>query len=169
MSRRLIAPALFAFSAVAYAPDAAARSVQDERYSCDVAWNAAIRLLHVDFGFPITERDRDAGFVLFTWRDPSHTSTGSMELIRTRVEGNDGCRIVVQLAQLPNYAERMILSRLSRKLREEYGEPPAARVDPPAAGRVQSPTAGRLRDDAPAEQGDRPLNEPRGDGGVPGR
>jgi hypothetical protein len=112
-----------------------ARTVQDERYPVELAWNAAVRLLRVEMGFEILERDRDTGFVLFTYRDSGRASPGSLEIVATQVDGVTGTRIIVQLAQMPTYAERHLLTRLSRKLREEYGEPPAAprRPEPPAA------------------------------------
>src|SRR5687768_3511172 len=91
--------------------DVQARVQQDERYAPDLAWNAAIRMLRVDMGFKILERDRDAGFILFTYRDGSHHSPGALEIIPTRVEGISGTRVIVQLSQMPTYAERHIATR----------------------------------------------------------
>jgi hypothetical protein len=126
--------------AVAGVPSVArARSVQDERYPVEQTWNATIRLLRVDMGFEITERDRETGFVLFTYRDAGRSSPGSVEIIPSQVDGVAGCRIVVHLAQMPAYAERHLLARLARKLRDEYGEPPAPVRRPPAAPPANPP------------------------------
>ena len=67
--------AALACAAVALqAAPAAARAVQDERYATEQTWNAALRLLRVDFGFAITERDRDAGFILFSYQDAGRST-----------------------------------------------------------------------------------------------
>ncbi len=110
--------------AAAFAPAlASARATQDERYTFDLTWNAAVRLIRVDMGFTITERDRETGFVMFTYADAGRTTPGSLELIRTRVDGVDGCRVVVNVPQMPTYVERHLLTRLARKLHDEYGDP----------------------------------------------
>ena len=49
---------------------------------------------------------------------------GSIELVRTRVEGVDYVRTVVQIPSMPSYVEQMLLDRLERKLRAEFGSPP---------------------------------------------
>lgn len=122
MKRGLIVAGLCAATTCMTDP-AWARTIQDERYGVEQTWNATIRLLRVEMGFTIIERDREAGFVLFTYRDTSRTSPGSVEILPVQVDGVPGSRVIVHLAAMPSYAERHLLARLARKLREEYGEP----------------------------------------------
>jgi hypothetical protein len=112
---------------------AAARSVRDEPYPVETAWNAAIRMVRVDFGFTIEERDRDLGYFTFQYREGRRTVPGSVEILRTETDGRSGARIIVQVPQMPTYVEAMMLQHLSRKLRQEFGEPPPPRPPPPPA------------------------------------
>jgi hypothetical protein len=129
--RTLSAVVLAASCALAPVVSEARQSV-DLPYSTDLSWNAVIRLVRVDMGFTITERDREAGFLLFTYRDSTRSSTASIELIPTQVDGVAGVRVVAQISAMPTYMERHLLTRLDRKLHEDYGEP--RRPARPAAG-----------------------------------
>ncbi len=95
----------------------------DLPYPIEMSWNAVIRLVRVDMGFAITERDRESGFLLFTYRDTTRSSAASIELIPTQVDGVAGVRVVAQISAMPSYMERHLLTRLDRKLHEDYGEP----------------------------------------------
>ncbi|MBI5516149.1 MAG: hypothetical protein HY909_20360 [Deltaproteobacteria bacterium] len=121
------------------APSAAtARSVRDEPYPYETTWNAALRLLRIDLGCTIQERDQEVGYFTFTWREGTRTYPGSVELVRAQVDGRAGTRVIVQVPQMPTYVETLVLSRLGRKLRTEYGEPPA--LPPPR--RPEAPPPG---------------------------
>jgi hypothetical protein len=98
-------------------------------------WNAAVRLIRVDLGFEVTERDEAAGFLLFTYADNGRTSPGSMEMVRVGGEARP-TKVIFALRDMPRYHELNLLDRLSRKLREDYGDPPRPR--PPA----RAPDAG---------------------------
>ncbi len=137
-----------------FASSAHARSTQDLLYTPDVTWNTAIRMIRVDMGFAITERDRESGFFLFTYRDAARSTAGSVEFVPTTVDGVAGVRAIVQLPAMPSYAERHLLSRLDRKLHEEYGEPrrpPRATPTPPS---VRNPDVSR---DPPQEGAPQPV------------
>lgn len=162
----LVAASVAALSLlVAHAPEAHARTVSESRYGFDVAWNAAIRLIRVDLGFTIVERDRETGFLLFTYRDTNNReSPGSLELVPATVDGTQGVRVIVQLAQMPSYMERMLANQLDRKLHAEYGEPQPPNTGrreptPPGIGTVREPDrareAERDRDRDRAREGDR--------------
>jgi hypothetical protein len=43
-------------------------------------------------------------------------------------------KVIVQLSQMPHYHEQVISDNLSKKLRDEYGEPSARRPDTPDGG-----------------------------------
>jgi hypothetical protein len=113
-----------------------AKKSEDFRHSYDQVWGAAIRLIRVDQGFPIKDRDEGVGYFLFDYRDDGRTYPGSVELLRIRDEGAGSVRVVIQIPAMPSYIERMLLDKLERKLIEEYGEPaPAPREpaeDPPS-------------------------------------
>lgn len=120
---RPLACAFFAGSILLAPSFAEARQSIDLPYPVEQSWNAAIRLVRVDMGFTITERDRESGFLLFTYRDTTRSSPASIELIPADVGGVSGVRVVVQIAQMPTYMERHLLTRLDRKLHDDYGEP----------------------------------------------
>ena len=108
---------------------ATAKSSYDSRYGFDRTWNAALRLVRVDLGYKVIEKDDTNGYLLFEYRSPesTKTSSGSIEFIRTR----DDVKVVVQLPQMPRYHEQVLLDGLVRKMRDDYGDPPPPRKDAP--------------------------------------
>jgi hypothetical protein len=106
------------------APAASAKSAYDSAYGFDRTWNAGLRLVRVDLGLKVTEKDDTNGYLLFDYRSPESSQKpvpGSMEFIK----GKDGAvRVVVQIAQMPGYHEQVLVDSLQRKLRTEYGDPP---------------------------------------------
>jgi hypothetical protein len=115
-------------------PDAGAKAGYDSAYGYDRTWNAAVRLVRVDMGLAITEKDAQNGYLLFDYKSNESggkTSPGSFEFVRTR-EAEGFVRVVVQLPQMPQYHERVLLDALVRKLRDEYGEPIATPRKAPA-------------------------------------
>lgn len=117
--------ALIAVAAVAL-PErpACAKSGYDSAYGFERTWNAGLRLVRVDLGLKVTEKDDANGYLLFDYRSPESgqkSVPGSMEFIK----GKDGqVRVVVQIAQMPGYHEQVLVDALTRKLRSEYGDPP---------------------------------------------
>lgn len=93
-------------------------------------FRTSVRLVRVDLGCAITERDEDAGYLTFDYESSGRLHHGSIEIVRG--EEGAGVRVIVQLPTLPTYVERMVVNRLLRKLRDEVGEP-ARRAAPPAA------------------------------------
>lgn len=112
---------------MAMSTSAEARTVRDQPFSRENTWNAAIRLIRVDMGCRITERDLENGYFTFDWRDGRRTVPGSIEVIPTQVDGRPGTRVIVQIAEMPSYVESMLLTQLRRKLISDFGEPPAPR------------------------------------------
>jgi hypothetical protein len=139
MLRRLASCGLIA-AALLWAPRVAeARQDSELAYPYEQVWGAAVRLLRVDYGFPIRDRDEAIGFVLFDYQEHGRSVQGSLEIIRTAEEGLPGVRVVLQIPSMPSYIERMLLDRLARKLREDFGVPapppsPAPPPEPPQAG-----------------------------------
>jgi hypothetical protein len=124
----LAAALAFGIVALPSAP-ASAKSAYDSAYGFDRTWNAGLRLVRVDLGLKVTEKDDTNGYLLFDYKSPESGQKpvpGSMEFIK----GKDGSvRVVVQIAQMPGYHEQVLVDHLQRKLRAEYGDPPKT---PPA-------------------------------------
>ncbi len=106
-------------------PDASARSAFDSTYGYDRTWNAALRLVRVDLGFKVTEKDEENGYLMFDYKSPEGRAAtpGSMEFIRSK-DGHAPVRVVVQLSQMPRYHEQVLVDSLAKKMRQEYGDPP---------------------------------------------
>jgi hypothetical protein len=106
------------------ASPASAKSAYDSAYGFDRTWNAGLRLVRVDLGLKVTEKDDSNGYLLFDYKSPESGQKpvpGSMEFIK----GKDGAvRVVVQISQMPGYHEQVLVDNLQRKLRTEYGDPP---------------------------------------------
>jgi hypothetical protein len=112
-------------------PSASARADYDSTYGYERTWNAALRLVRVDLGFKVTEKDEANGYLMFEYKSPeSHgASPGSIELVRSG-DPEAPVRVVVQLARMPRYHEQLMLDELTRKMRREYGDPPLPRPEP---------------------------------------
>ena len=112
---------------LALAWPAEARSTFDSAYGFDRTYNAALRLVHLDLGLKITEKDDKSGYFVFDYRSTdtgNKVSSGSIEFVRT-ADPAAPVRVVVQLPQMPRYHEQVLVDALARKLREDYGDPPA--------------------------------------------
>src|SRR5262245_7760793 len=96
-------------------PAAIAKSSYDSRYGYERTWNAALRLVRVDMGFKVLEKDDANGYLLFEYRSSeggTKATNGSMEFIRSR----DDVKVVVQLPQMPRYHEQVLVDALVRKM-----------------------------------------------------
>jgi hypothetical protein len=106
---------------------ASAKATFESTYGFERTWNAALRLVRVDMGLKVTEKDESTGYLLFDYRSGesgAKPTAGSLEFIRPP-EPTDPVRVVVQLPSMPRYHEQVFVDSLARKLRVEYGEPPA--------------------------------------------
>jgi hypothetical protein len=130
MPRRIaivsVLAALIAFAVVALpSTPASAKSAYDSAYGFERTWNAGLRLVRVDLGLKVTEKDDANGYLLFEYKSPESgmkAVPGSMEFIK----GTDGTvRVVVQITQMPGYHEQVLVDHLQRKLRNDYGDPPS--------------------------------------------
>jgi hypothetical protein len=101
-----------------------ARSMETIPYPITSVWPAAVRFLRVDRDFPIREKDETAGYVLFDYTDGPKPCKASLELIRvTDSEGRDATRLAVSIPDLPKRYEKMLLDKLSAKMRDDHGPP----------------------------------------------
>jgi hypothetical protein len=105
------------------AGDAGASVAYDAPYSFEQTYGTAMRLIRVDLGCIITEKDPANGYLLFEYTSPesgSRVHRGSLEIVR----GKDTTHVAVQLPTLPQYHEQMIIDALNKKLSAEHGSPP---------------------------------------------
>lgn len=133
-------------------PSAAEARVGGEiAYSYQQTWQTTVRLVRVDLGCTITERDPDTGFILFEYVNQGRAYPGSIEVVQsTDSSGRERVRVNVQVSAMPSYVERMIFDRLTRKLREDFGD---ARREPERPSTRGSSAAPR-GDSEPAARGD---------------
>jgi hypothetical protein len=113
---------------------AAAETAYESAYGFDRTWNAALRMVRVDMGCKVTEKDDQSGYLMFEYHSAEgggkKVTSGSMEFIRPR-DQDGAVRIVVQLPAMPRYHEQVMIDTLARKMRAEYGDPPQAKPKPP--------------------------------------
>jgi hypothetical protein len=110
--------------------EARAKSGYDSLYTYDQTWNSALRLVRVDLGYKIVEKDEKAGYILFEYVDKGTTSNASIELL----PNDRAIRVVCQIPKFPSYHEAVVLDRLARKLKEEHGAPVEKPKPQPDAG-----------------------------------
>ena len=113
-------------------PGAQAKSIYESPYGYARTWNAALRLVRVDNGWKVTEKDDASGYILFEYKSPesTRTSPGSIELVRGP-DPDSPVGVLAQLPQMPHYHEQVLLDALAAKMRREYGDPPAPKKAPP--------------------------------------
>ncbi len=129
-----------------------ARSEKTLAYQRDQAWPAAVRFLRIEARLKIIEKDADAGFVIFEYREDNKTFRGSLEVIDIVKEGRKLVRFVIQIEDRPSWVEVEMLTKLERKLRSELGNPapaPTPKEPPPASGEPKPPKS----DDKPKDDG----------------
>lgn len=105
---------------------AEARSVFDSSYGFERTYNAALRLVRIDLGLKVTEKDDQSGYLVFDYKTSdmgNKVSSGSMEFIRPH-EADGPVRVIVQLSQMPRSHEQVLVDALVRKMRQDYGDPP---------------------------------------------
>ncbi|MEO8701792.1 MAG: hypothetical protein ABI867_17235 [Kofleriaceae bacterium] len=105
-------------------------------YQRDTAWSAAVRFVAVDERAKILDKDPDAGYVLFEFKDSDgKTYRGSLEVVILVNDGTPSLKFVVSLVDRPSWMEIAMLTRLEAKLRAELGAPnpqkPKPKPEPP--------------------------------------
>ncbi len=81
--------------------DAFAKVGMESAYTYEQTWNSTLRLLRVDLGYKIVEKDEAAGYILFEYTDKGTVSNASIELLR----GSSTIRVVCQIPKFPSYHE----------------------------------------------------------------
>ncbi|WP_437308570.1 hypothetical protein [Sorangium sp. So ce388] len=130
----LAAPVAIGFGA----RDASASVAYESPYTFEQTFGTALRLVRVDLGFKLVEKDVSNGYLLFEYRSPesgSRVTQGSIEV----VNGNAGVHVAVQLPAMPQYHEQVLLDGLVKKLAAEHGAPPKKAPPPPPPADTGAP------------------------------
>jgi hypothetical protein len=127
-----------------------ARVEAGSSYTKAQTFSGALRLLRVDRGYEIVEKDVEAAYVLFRYplSGQKALANGAMEVVETTA----GVKIFVQLARMPEYQEALLRDALLKKLREDYGPPPPKPAPAPPA--KPSPPADAPKKPAPVKPDD---------------
>jgi hypothetical protein len=149
--RTFAATALLALTLGGVASQASARKQDEYHYPFERVWNTALRLVRVDMRMAVTDRDQDAGYLLFDYVDHGKRFPGSFELVKGERNQRPYVTAVVQVPGMPSYVEQMLLDKLEKKLKAELGDemqppPPPAKPEEPKKP-VEKPS-----DEAPAEE-----------------
>ncbi len=130
MKRYIIAVAIWVMC-LFFAMDAGAKTNRELTYRYNQIWGTVIRFLRVDNGFKIVEKDKIDGYIMFEYKDGERTFNSSIELIKVEIEGRYYVRAGMHIQKMPSYVEILLQDKLKRKLRDEYGDPPPAKMVEP--------------------------------------
>jgi hypothetical protein len=117
------------------APGAAlAKSEKTLEYTYRSIWSASIRFLRADRGYPIKDKDRENGYILFVYPGSGSVKEcmASLEIIPVVDEnGFERIKLSLGIQHQPSYIEVHLLDKLEQKLRDELGSPPPPRKPAP--------------------------------------
>jgi hypothetical protein len=113
------------------ASPALAKSERSLDYSYKAVWSTAIRLIRVDRGYPVSDKDKDNGYILFVFPGKGSVKkcAASLELVPAKnSQGEAQIKLKLRIQHQPSWVELQFLDHLERKLRSEQGPPPPRRV-----------------------------------------
>lgn len=126
----------------------------------EAVWPTAVRLLRVDRGFTIVDRDVDAGYILFDFPiGADNKGRGSVEVFATTdASGRNAASVQITTDGGPVHLPHALLDALAQKVREERG-PPAAPPPREPTKKPMPPKRPIQPDEDPSDgPGDRPKN-----------
>lgn len=98
-----------------------ARSSRLLPYSLNQIWSSALRMIRIDLGCSLLERDREGGFLLFNYTQGVQTSSAAVELFEVEENNQKQIRVSITLSNHPSYIEIYLLDALQSRLRQDYG------------------------------------------------
>ncbi|MBL0217322.1 MAG: hypothetical protein IPQ07_26025 [Myxococcales bacterium] len=131
-----------------------ARSEKTLAYTRELVWPTAVRFLVVDEHVKVTDKDPDAGYVMFEIKEEGHTFRGSLEVMTVVRDKRTSVRFVLQIEDRPDWMEVSMLNRLERKLRSELGSPAPAPTDP-----KEPPPKDTQKDPPKPDEGGPPISK----------
>ena len=115
-------------------------------YPFEAVWTTAIRYLRVDRGFSISDRDPEAGYILFEFDLGTHPdgspnmAQGSLEAFRTQdSSGRAAVQVQVKTFAGPVHMPHAIVEGLAAKLKLERGQPPPPPREQPPQKKPEAP------------------------------
>lgn len=117
-------------SLLVWTGDVRASASYSSPYTFEQTYSTALRMLRVDLGLKVTEKDVENGYILFEYTSPEsgkRTCAGAIELVKSRQR----VQVTVQIPAMPQYHEQMIADALAKKLSTDHGEPPKKKDPPP--------------------------------------
>jgi hypothetical protein len=117
-------------SLLAWSGDVRASASYSSPYTFEQTYSTALRMLRVDLGLKVTEKDVENGYILFEYTSPEsgkRTCAGAIELVKSKQR----VQVTVQIPAMPQYHEQMIADALAKKLSTDHGEPPKKKTPPP--------------------------------------
>ena len=154
MRALLIALALLLVPDIAYA-----RREATVGYQLSRVWTAAVRLIRVDVGCAVTEKDRHDGYLLFDYPLNGTLHSGSLEVFEVFSGGRRDVKVILQIQGMPSYVEMMLLDKLEKKLKADFGAPKEQHPEP-----VLPPAKPSERDGADAKASDKGDKSEANDG-----
>jgi hypothetical protein len=127
------------------------------QYPYSLVWTTAVRMIRVDYESPITEKDKDEGYFLFSFVHEGKEHPGSFEVI---ADADNGARVVVQIPAMPSYVEQMLIDKLVRKLSQDHGSPRENKKPAPEPKKPAKPDSDKKPiEDAQGEREAAPKDE----------
>lgn len=148
-----------------------ARASVDLPYPVEQIWSSSVRFLRVDRRFPILEKDKEAGYILFDYvEEGTKVHKASLELVAiVEATGRSATRVVVSIPDKPRHVESLLLEKLGGKAKDDLGAP----APPPSKAKPKDPEGeGKRKEDggkspAKPEPDDDPNRPVRGEDGLP--
>ena len=103
--------------------DASARTAFQSSYTLDQNFGSALRMIRVDMGLKVTEKDPESAYIMFEYKSNESgqkVTPGSIEMVPQQ----GAVQVVVQLPQMPQYHEEVMANSLRKKLQQDHGDPP---------------------------------------------
>ena len=124
--RRAVFAGLAVALGLALSPAAASAAVTRRYgYEYEQVWSATLRLLVVDRGFKIIEKDPETGYIVFEFKESAKDERSwraSAELIRDKDPSDRPVvKVKLSIAGKPELPHTLLHDKLAEKLRSEYG------------------------------------------------
>jgi len=163
MHQRILSTLVFVSLLAAATPGKAA-SEREITYRYQQVWSTLIRFLRVDQSCPISEKDKKSGYILFKYNTHGRALSASVEVIPIQKNHKHYLRLSLRIAEMPTYVESMLVDKLLRKLKTEYGPPPKPRVVvAPGDKSVKSSDGNKQKNPAgknpPEDEGERDVED----------